>query len=491
MASSPAYGSRQAMIIAMGKILAMVATFIVPLFLTRFLSKSDYGIYSQFYTITLFLAQIFIMGIPVGLYYFFPTATPSKQNLLVKNTYFALLILAVLSVALLNIPQFGALLLGDSELMNYIWIISICMFLFIPTKIVEPLYILRNDSITALIYPLCEVTLKAFFVVVMALLGKDLKSIFIGVAITHFLLFIFGLIYSFKGRGTEKKIIDIALLKSQISYGVPFGLAVMFNTLAQQFDKIVAIGFLSTNQYATYSIAFFGIPGIMQIYDSLCQVNVISMTESYQRGQIQEVLTKYKSFVIKTLSFSLPIITVVFLYARKIITLLFTDKYSDSTLFFRIYILTFIIGMLGAGTILRATGKTKLSFKAYLISSIFTLPATYLLIRNYGSIGAISGAVLSTMLPRIFQIRYEVKLLGCSFKDYFPWKPFRQIFIISLALIVPLVASEIFFSLNIWISGQLAVFYLIAAYLLMISQNVFIVNKEALYSIKDKIKRTV
>ena len=71
--------NRIAFYVAAGKILAMIAQFVMPLFLTRFLTKHDYGLYSQFYLIFGFLLSVFGMGIQANLYYFYPKVVRLKN----------------------------------------------------------------------------------------------------------------------------------------------------------------------------------------------------------------------------------------------------------------------------------------------------------------------------------------------------------------------------------------------------------------------------
>ena len=85
-------GNQFAAYIALGKILAMAAQFVMPLFLTRSLSKADYGLYSQFYLVLGFVSAIFAFGIQSNLYYFYPGKNESEQRTIVQNTFLLLLL---------------------------------------------------------------------------------------------------------------------------------------------------------------------------------------------------------------------------------------------------------------------------------------------------------------------------------------------------------------------------------------------------------------
>src|SRR5690606_7547464 len=129
--------------IALGKILAIMLNFSIPLFLTRFLSKSDYGLYSAYYTITLFLSAIFSMGVYSCLYYFYPTADENDRKKYVGNVFLSLLVLGFVGSIFTLLPYVKETLIGEGELLNYVTIIAISVFLTVPSTILSPLYVVR------------------------------------------------------------------------------------------------------------------------------------------------------------------------------------------------------------------------------------------------------------------------------------------------------------------------------------------------------------
>ena len=172
------------------------------------------------------------------------------------------------------------------------------------------------------------------------------------------------------------------------------------------------------------------------------------------------------------------IILIVFLFSRQIIILLFTEKYSESVPFFQIYILTFIVAMLGAGTILRAINHTRRSMYAYALSTIIFIPSSFYLIRFYGMWGAMGSALIGNLLPRIFQIMIEMKLMHCSIADYFPIRKILKIILISFLCLVPVVWLNHTFLLNVWICAIVGFIYIILVYALELLIDVFLINKQ-------------
>lgn len=454
--------------IAIGKILAMVLNFVTPLFLTRFLSKGDYGIYSQFNTVFLFLGSIFGMGIQSNLYFFYPKATNYKtKSQLITTTFLLQSFITILGLSLLLIPLVSNWLLGGKELQQYLDIIIITTWLYVPTRILDPLFTLRKDGNSSLLFPPIETIGKVVLIVATALVFGSIRSILVAVCLFQLGCFIYTFRYAIQaGMSFKGYRIDNKTVRQILSYSLPFGFAVILNTLSSRLDKLICISYLTTEQYATYSLAFFGIPGVMQVYDALCQVNVMEMSKAYHENDHNGILSLYRTFVIKTLSFSLPLILAVIVFSKPLIVFLFTDKYIESVPFFQVYVLTFIVAMLGAGTILRSINKTRMSLTAYALSAIVFVPATYILIRQYGMWGAMGSALIGNLLPRFIQIIMEMKIMKCSFSEYFPLKKILFILLVCFGLIVPVFIIHMLFSPNFFLCGAIGVFYVSLAYLI-------------------------
>jgi O-antigen/teichoic acid export membrane protein len=256
-------------------------------------------------------------------------------------------------------------------------------------------------------------------------------------------------------------------------YSIPFGAAVSLNLLFLQYDKIICISFLTPADFAIYAISFYGIPGVLQVFDSLSQVYLIKMTVKFQENKIQELATIYKTLVTKTFSFSFPAILIVMLYAEKIIVLLFTRNYIDSVPLFRAYLLSVLVFMLSSGLILRATGKTSYTLRSYLVSSIVIFPLTYILIKNFGMWGAMTGALVSISLPRFINLAKEISVVNSNVIDFFPWKEFGKISLISCISILPFLTMEYFFDYSLWVTIMLGILYIVIVAVTEIKFNLF------------------
>lgn len=479
-------GNRFAIYTASGRIIALLCNFAMPLFLTRFLAKVDYGLYSQFYTVVTFVSCIFSLGIQSNLYYFFPNSDDTKRKNLIVSTFLMLVIQGIVASLLFFIPGITDFFIKDAALHQYIKYIALCVLFFIPTYAMVPLFVTRSDKVTSIIYPPLEVILKIIAVLVASWRFGTLESIFAACIICHFLLFSFAFIYVLCSSEMRCKgpLIEWETIKQMLIYVAPFGLSIVLETLLRQFDRILCISYISPEEYAVYALAFFGIPGIYQVYDSVQEVNLLNMARSYKEGRIADTLETYKTFTYKLISFSLPIILIVCLYADDIITFLFSVRYSESAFYFRIYLMTFIVGAFGASVILRATGRTNLTLRSFVISTLIYLPVAFLSIRYFGLKGAITSAVLGVFLPKFTLMCFEKKILQSTWRKYLPWKKMAYIAVISILCLIPFYLLKFIVS-NIFLEAVFALLYILTTYYLEIRASVFIVDAD---SISNKIK---
>ncbi|MDL5514660.1 oligosaccharide flippase family protein [Arenibacter sp. M-2] len=486
--------NKQTFWLAFGKIIALFATFFVPLFLTRFLNKEEYGFYNQFNTVIFFLSSFFSFGISSNIFYFYPTNLKKNQKSLLYHTVFFLLIFGLLSALFIYLPYFSEFFLANDELQNYKTVIYLLTIILVLTTIIHPLYVVKKDLVFSVWFPTFQVAIKAIFIVGFFFIIPSINSVINAIIVSSsiVLLIIIGYIGKSIKKGPDGQIYHKEQAIIQFRYNLPIGAAIAIKTFSQKFDKLVGITYLSASSYASYSIAFFGIPGIQQIYDSISQVTVINMVKCFSNGEIRQAHNLYKSMVIKTLSFSIPIILIVTLNAKEIIIFLFTNKYSDATILFQLYLISFIFVMLGAGLILRASGNTKFIIRAFLYASIISIPSTYFLIKNYGSVGAMCGALISIILPKFYQIKKEIEFTESTLYTFLPWKQIGTIFLISLVSIAPFTyLKNNIIDRNIIYVVITSSIYLLIVTIIEINFDLFIIKKAKLLKIKNDFLNTI
>lgn len=462
----------------------MLAGFLMPVILVRLMSQENYGLTSQFLTLYTSIYTIAALGLHTNVFFFCPSADKEQSDKYITNTLFLLLLFGIISGLILIIPQITHLVFGDSELSKHSDLIIMSIALATVMNVVSPLNTIRQDKWGALLFPGLVAFGRIGTIIYCALVFHDIRQMFFWLFIFQCIITVSILLYT---RLQSRFRLDFNLMKDQLCYSLPFGFAVALQLLSNYFDKFVCIRALTPTEYAIYGVAFLSIPGISQIYDSLCQVNIVNMSHSYRSNKVNEILPQYGNFVIRILSFSVPIILIVSLYAEEIMEFLYTQSYISAAPYFRLYSLTFLTSILGAGTILRSMDKTKYAMYAFLLACIIGLPTTYYLIIKFAATGAICGAMINMMLPRFIQMIFEVHATGSTIKTYLPWNLIAYIFGGSLLLLVPFILIKCLIQPNIWICMLESIVYISLLYFIFVQKGIFIVSKSVMESYCKRI----
>ena len=225
--------NRFAIYIAGGRLISMLAGFIMPLALVRVMSQFDYGVFSQFFTLYTSFYVICAMGIHTNLFYFCPNATKEDTDKYVSNTLFLLITFSIIAMAAMFLPFIRHFFIGGSELEKYGAAIVATIALAVPMNIVSPLNTTREDKWGALFFPGCVAFARIATIILATLLFHDLYHLFICLLIFQVIIGIIVIIY------TTHKIkfkIDLQLIKLQLAYSLPFGGAVALQLISNYYD---------------------------------------------------------------------------------------------------------------------------------------------------------------------------------------------------------------------------------------------------------------
>ena len=475
-----------------GQMFSLLLNFLLPLILVRILTKNDYGVYAQFNVILSFCTVFFSFGLSSELYYSYPSATERERRILIFQSLLLLFIAGIVAFGVLYIPVIKQYIISDGSFSNNYLYLGLAVWFSVPEILITALYVLNHDNKTsALFLPLMTI-LRLILILILYLKCPKIESIFIAIVISIAIKFFYVSFYAFelikKNEGT--RLIDRHILQEQLKYSIPLGIASSTRVFVQQMDKLIILAFVSPAAYAIYSIAFYGVPGLTQVYLSISQVYIPRMAAAYKSNDLNNVITLYHSMVSKTLSYTIPIVLIVILFADPIIPFVFSSKYIDSIPYFQLYLLTFIVSSIGCGNILRATGETRKSLLAYVYTAIILIPFTYLAIKFYYLNGAIVAAILGSILPKLLLSMYDAKAIRISIFRLYPWKIISKIFLISILILIPFIFIYLYVGhQNFWLSLVWIVLYLIIVSWVQMYNNVFVINYAGLLSLVDKIIR--
>lgn len=432
--------STQSIAVFVGQVSGFAVNFLTPVLLVRLISKADYGVLQQFVLMGNTLLPILGLGLASSLYYFFPITVDDQRKSFVFNTWLQMAISGILFMVVFWVfgreilELFGMQVLGDAGNLVAVYI----LFLLSGT-LIDFLFILEQRVRMSMIFNPIDKLFRLGLLVTAALVYQAVFPCMVALMIYAGLRFSF-ISYYVLTRYYDKtvwKSLSVNV-KSQLSYSLPFAAGIIFTTLSQRIDKLLVNRYITEEEFATYSLAFFSIPLVSQAFTSINNVVTPQITRFMTDMEVGKAHDLYLQVVSKTSSLAFPAIIFFTLMAPELITFLFTSAYADATPYYQAYLVMFLFTMTSYGIGLRAAKKTKLIMISNFVGMMVTIVIGLLLIPKYALQGAIITAVVGIALPVMMQLYYEKDLYEAKLSTFLPWRVIFMSFAISLIAAVPL-----------------------------------------------------
>ena len=427
--------SSKAAIIAFGAGIAQVITVLSTVILARILTPADLGTYKQIFLLYSISAPIFITGIPASIYYFLVRLKKEEEKrLFVARSISLLFILGLLLGIFVSLSSLWApKLIRNPQLTAPLVVFGIYAFANVSEQFLQPILVLYNRLKMLLVYPLAKGFLIFSFTIASALIfNKNLLLIILAVSLVSLLLPIFAIVYT-KNLLSLKSLmkIDRKNYKAQLSYGIPLALTSVVGIIAWEFDKLVVSINFPPELYAVYVLGATEIPFVGLIRSSVTQVVLPEMSKAHSEDRIKDLVSIWHNSIRKLSLLIVPIFFVAMVFSKEIITILYSEKFSASVPYFRIYLLLLIVRVASYGIILQAIGKTRENLKGSLAFLTVNAVLNPVLVVTIGLIGPAIATVVSTFTNVIYYIFVIKKFMAFSLRDIFPWWVVGKTFLIS------------------------------------------------------------
>ena len=447
----------QASAIFIGNLIGTVFQFLIPAIIVRLISQEDFGIFRQFTLVAGTFEGLLGFGVASSLYFFYPIADQVGKQRIIQQTQW--LISFNLLVFILVFYFFGdeiLIHLNFSEFINVKNLIVFYLIFMMLSSIVSNIFTLEKNTLLNKIYPPLEKMGRFLIFLITILVVPGFKGPILALVFFAAARFIY---ISTHISPYYKRIysIDWNLLKRQVLYSLPFGLALILNLGSTTFDKFFINQYISPAEFGIYSISFLSIPILKQFFASIHNVVVPQISISMSNGNLKEAILLWQKTVDKTSSITIPAVILFWILAKEIITILYTEEYVEAANYYRVFILMFFVSMFSHEIILRGANKTRFILYSNLIGTTITIIAGLIMIPKFGLYGAISTALLGTVLPMIVSLHWERKIMKLSIKQWVNWKRIFSNTLICLLIGVPLLFVKDYVS-NIYIRTFLVIF---------------------------------
>jgi len=417
--------------------------------LARVFSTYVYGTYQQVWLFYGLLSPLFILGIPGSLLYFIPQLERAKHKTLIIQSLLLLGSIGVLfGVATWISAAFVAQQFNSPELSLYLRIFSLYPLLALPATIFNMLLIASGRPVQSAAFSWIQSFLFVGFASIPALLGLPLTAILWtinGYALVLLIIVISASLWLYRGRAFAW---DLRLLRSQLSYSIPLGLAGSLGTLSKQFDRAIVSFSLSPDQYAVYVSGALEIPFIGLITGSLMTVLIPEFVRRLKDGQATaRVWRLWNRATEKTALLLFPLCIFLMIFSRDVMVLLYSEKYASSALVFAIYLMMLPMRIGQYGALLRAMGRSDLIFWISIIRLVAAVIVGVLFIRLLGLPGPAVAYVMLSYLSVLVYLFISCRLTRTSFARVMPWRGLARVMLLSIAAGVATIPAHLWISM--------------------------------------------
>ena len=183
-----------------------------------------------------------------------------------------------------------------------------------------------------------------------------------------------------------------------VRYSFPLGLAGMIGTISLQLDKIVVSAMQSPERFAIYSVGAIEVPLIGIITASVASVMMPDLRRAVEAGDHTRAIRLFRRATEKSLWVMLPAMLFLFACADIFIVSLFSEKYAESAISFRIYLLFLPVRTIFAGPLLMVIGKSKLILYRAAVALFMNGTLSVLLVSYFGYLGAPAATIITAYL---------------------------------------------------------------------------------------------
>lgn len=404
---------------------------IIGFILARLLTQADFGTYRQLFMIYTLLSAIFMIGLPQSIYYFIPKANARIKGTIISQTVDIFTILGLIcSIFLLVFHKETAQLFHNPKLSKVLLLYAFYPFLMFLSQLYYSVMIALQQARKAASFVIFSLICDVILILTMALVTHRLTYIVLGLMISVAMQWLYAR-YNLNKYMEKGKLfaVDKDLLVKQLSYALPIGVASIIGVITMQLDKLVISGKFSPELFAIYSVGAAELPFIGIITNSVNAVLLPAMSSKTDKSEIQNL---YRGAVRKNALLLIPLFVFCFVFAPNIIQILYSAKYMDSVLFFRVYLLTMPLRIATYGIIFQVFNQTKYIFRLSVLTLVLDIGLNFALIHILGIIGPAIASVLSTYVFAILSLFIFKKYLGLKLRALFPIEPIIRILLVSI-----------------------------------------------------------
>jgi len=400
--------------------------------LARVFTKVEMGQYRQLLLVYNFLASFLLLGLPSSLTYFYPTTEGRRKATTVYVVIGALFLLGIMLGAG---TFFGAPLIDgyfkDARDATDLEDLIRRFFLFYAFTLggayMKRFLVSTNRYGFASFWLPFDRLLNLLSFAVPAALGYPLITVVtVAVWVAGF-KFAVGLFYTMWVVPPQQFIWDSSLASRVFFYSLPIGLSAAVGQISRQIDLLVIGRFMDPDFFATYSWGAQHLPFVPVVATSVMTVLIPELARLYKDGERLQFTFIWHESIRKIGIFVLGVFAFVEFFAAPLIVALYSEKYVESILYFRLYQVLLLFRVTMFGYVMQSLGKTRIIFYVTLVSVAIKPVTSVLLFFAFGPVGPPLATWLNATVAFVIYLVLLSKFLGLRLSRVWPWSYYGRI----------------------------------------------------------------
>lgn len=429
--------SRQSIFLLAGRGVGFVFSFAIPLVLVRLLQPEMFGQYKQYMLIAATFIQVADLGLPASLFYFLPGSHRSRPLFVSGVTAVLALVAAAATVlAWLGGPMIAGWL-DAPELASVMPILGLYASLLLLSKYGESLPVIEKQPRTAGAVAFAAEFLKASCLIVGALVGQSLVAIAWASVVYGGLRLLWQVGYSLWLYGRRLFALSIRAIKRALRYAFPFAVASLLSTSLTYLHQYYVAARTDPATFAVYAIGCFNIPLTFVLYSTVVDVALVRMSEYFKESRHDATASLFRDLQIRLGVVFIPAFVFVAVFAKPIISVLFTDQYLAAAPVLVAYWSSVVWFTFADHAVLRSYDDTRFILAANAVGLLASAIAVVAFYEAAGLWGAALGYVAGLAVQRCAGIWRIAGLLGRGALDIVPFRKLFKTGLAATAAVVP------------------------------------------------------
>jgi len=403
--------------------------------LSRIFTKTDYAAYRQVFLSYNFVFPLLILGLPSSLYYFLPGNKKKGRSILSGNLLLSFVMGAMFALAVwLGANHLLAKRFNNPALSPLLLLLIPYALVALPIASLGPCLISCDRVKTLVTFNVASRIGIFACVIALVLIWRTPFAAVSGTVVAELLIFFPAIFLMYRAVEGDNWRPTFENMSAQLKYSIPLALASLAGMTTLGLDKVLVSSMCTPEKFAVYVNGAIEIPFIGVITGSVMSILTPDFAAMYQQGENEEILTVWRRAMVKCALLILPTMVFLFIMAPEAMRVLFSAEYAESARPFRIFLLALPIRITTYGSVLKATGRTKLILWRSIIGLVITLFLSIGLIKIAGILGAAAATVLVLYIYDIpFNLVSISRILKTKVKNIMPVAALTKIMVISIA----------------------------------------------------------